>query len=60
MAALSNILRSVEGNRLMFWCPGCDAAHAVRIGSGSGPGWSYNGNPDRPTFTPSIRPATAT
>ncbi|MBP2232456.1 hypothetical protein J2847_005785 [Azospirillum agricola] len=52
MAALSKILRSVEGNRLMFWCPGCDAAHAVRVGSGSG--WTYNGNPDKPTFTPSI------
>nr|WP_295828322.1 DUF6527 family protein [uncultured Azospirillum sp.] len=54
MAALSSILRSVEGNRIMFWCPGCDGAHAVRVGDGSGPGWTYNGNPDKPTFSPSI------
>ncbi len=54
MGALSPILRSVEGDRLMFWCPGCDCAHMVRVGDGPSPRWSYNGNPDRPTFTPSI------
>lgn len=54
MGALSTILRSVAGDRLMFWCPGCDAAHAVHIGSRPGPRWSYNGNPNKPTFTPSI------
>ncbi|WP_371134334.1 DUF6527 family protein [Parvibaculum sp.] len=42
------------GDRLMFWCPGCDGAHAVRVGAGPGPRWGYNGNPERPTFTPSI------
>lgn len=54
MGALSRILRSVEGGGLMFWCPGCDEAHMVRVGSGTGPRWGYNGNPERPTFTPSI------
>lgn len=54
MAALSTILRSVASDRLMFRCPGCDAAHAVHIGSSPGPHWSYNGNPNKPTFTPSI------
>jgi len=38
----------------MFWCPGCDGAHQVRVGEGTGPRWGYNGNPDAPTFTPSI------
>lgn len=38
----------------MFWCPGCDGAHQVRVGEGSGPRWGYNDNPDAPTFTPSI------
>ncbi|QHG70144.1 DUF6527 family protein [Ensifer adhaerens] len=54
MAALSKKLRSVEGGRLMFWCPGCDGAHQVTIGEGPGPRWGYNGNPDAPTFTPSV------
>ncbi|MCW2239237.1 DUF6527 family protein [Azospirillum canadense] len=54
MAELSKILRSVEGGGLMFWCPGCDGAHMVRVGDGPGPRWGYNGNPDAPTFTPSI------
>ncbi|RVG15059.1 ammonia monooxygenase [Sinorhizobium meliloti] len=52
MAALSRKLRSVEGGRLMFWCPGCDGAH--HVGAGPGPRWGYNGNPDAPTFTPSV------
>lgn len=28
--------------------------HAIGIGSGSGPRWTYNGNPDKPTFSPSV------
>jgi hypothetical protein len=54
MAALSKKLRSLEGGRVMFWCPGCDGAHQVSVGEGSGPRWRYNGNPEAPTFTPSI------
>lgn len=54
MAALSSKLRSVEGGRVMFWCPGCDCTHQIRINDGSGAGWSYNGNAEAPTFSPSI------
>jgi hypothetical protein len=54
MGMLSSKLRSLEGGRIMFWCPGCDGAHQVGVGEGSGPRWGYNGNPDAPTFTPSI------
>ena len=43
------VLRTVEGGRYMFWCPGCDEAHVV------GPSWTFNGNFDQPTFTPSIK-----
>ena len=48
------VLRTIEGGRLMFWCPGCECAHAVATGQGPGPRWSFNGDHDRPTFTPSI------
>lgn len=54
MARISSKLRSVEGGGLMFWCPGCDGAHMVRVGEGSGPRWGYNGDAERPTFTPSV------
>lgn len=54
MSALSSKLRSLEGGRLMFWCPGCDGAHQVGIGEGDGPRWGYNGDPEAPTFTPSV------
>lgn len=51
---LSPILRSAEGGRVYFWCPGCSQAHWIAIGEGAGPRWGYNGNADAPTFTPSI------
>lgn len=51
---LSSKLRSAEGGHLLFWCPGCDGAHMIRVKQGEGPGWGYNGDPERPTFTPSV------
>lgn len=38
----------------MFWCPGCACSHRLRVGEGDRPRWSYNGNPEKPTFTPSV------
>ncbi|TIN82659.1 DUF6527 family protein [Mesorhizobium sp.] len=46
--AARGVLRTVEGGRLMFWCPGCGEAHVV------GPSWTFNGDFDRPTFQPSV------
>lgn len=54
MGQLSSILRNAEGGRLMFWCPGCAGSHQVAVGEGPGPRWGYNGNAERPTFTPSV------
>jgi len=35
-----------------YWCQGCESIHQVVT---RGPGaWGYNGNPDKPTFTPSV------
>lgn len=37
---------------LRYWCQGCEELHSVVI---EGPGaWGFNGNPDAPTFTPSV------
>jgi len=38
----------------MFRCPGCEDIHCVQVGAGFGPRWGFNGDFDRPTFTPSI------
>jgi hypothetical protein len=43
------VLRTAEGGRMLFWCPGCQEAHAV------GPSWTFNGDYERPTFSPSIK-----
>ena len=48
------ILRETTDNGLMFWCPGCDGAHRIQHGAGSGPRWSWNGDVEKPTFQPSI------
>lgn len=38
----------------IFWCPGCDGAHAVYTALPGRPCWGFNGNVERPTFTPSL------
>lgn len=54
MSRLSRVLRGSTDNGLIFWCPGCDGAHAIQHGAGSGPRWGWNGDVDAPTFTPSV------
>lgn len=54
MARLSAVLRSTEGGGLLFWCPGCDMAHQVRVGEGPGPRWTWNGSAEHPTISPSV------
>lgn len=58
MSKLSSVLRQATGGVIMFWCPGCDSAHGLRIGTpsgGKGPAaWTYNGDPVKPTFRPSV------
>jgi hypothetical protein len=51
---LSPILRNGADNALIWWCPGCDGPHKIHTGEGAGPRWGYNGNAEKPTFTPSV------
>ena len=45
----------VDSPYVFYKCPGCNDEHNVRIAdSGPGPKWSWNGNADRPTITPSV------
>lgn len=45
------LLQIQEGKLLYFFCPACKCNHPVSIAPG---GWSYNQNPDVPTFSPSF------
>ena len=64
MSDEKKILRSVDHTPgdghadYMFWCPGCQCGHGVWVTPGKNvlPGavWGFNGNMDKPTFTPSI------
>ena len=48
------IVRTLTGGvGQIFFCPGCDGTHSVNSHP-NGPRWTYNGDPVRPTFTPSI------
>jgi hypothetical protein len=56
---ISPILRQA-GDLLIWKCPGCKSSHGVRIralsrpGEDDGPGWGWNNDAERPTFTPSV------
>lgn len=61
MSALSPVLRRSGSDgytMLMFFCPGCNEVHAVTVERPSGqkgrPVWGWNGNVEKPTFTPSV------
>lgn len=46
--------RMGDEHRLVFFCPGCDSHHAVRIPP-TPHAWAWNGDVERPTITPSIK-----
>jgi hypothetical protein len=41
-------------SRVSFWCPGCNRSHTLAIAPAPHP-WDFNGNTERPTFTPSVK-----
>lgn len=54
MVQIGKKLRSLQGGMVAFICPGCDEEHAITVDRSKSPSWGYNGNPEAPTFTPSI------
>lgn len=54
MSQISKVLRDSSDNGLSFWCLGCKCAHQIQHGEGSGPRWGWNGDAEKPTFTPSV------
>ena len=53
---MSNLRWIIGRERLTFWCPGCDSSHQIRIRTDASarPSWEFNGDMERPTFSPSI------
>ena len=48
------VLRTLDGGRVGFMCPGCEGMHQLRVEGDGRPRWGFNGDYDRPTFTPSV------
>lgn len=51
---LRGVLRTQQGHRLAFFCPGCNELHAVGIPPNR-IAWGFNGDYERPTFSPSVK-----
>lgn len=49
------VLRVIAGGLVAFRCPGCKELHQVRVEGYGRPRWGFNGDYERPTFTPSVR-----
>lgn len=43
---------TAPGRALWFWCPGCDDAHRITVDHPDG--WTWDGNEQAPTISPSI------
>lgn len=57
MSALSKILRNWRNpdngdEGLTFFCPGCGDHHSIRTKGATA--WGWNGDVEKPTFTPSV------
>lgn len=52
VGAAAEIAGHDGGTVARMWCPGCEDHHMVRLDAATG--WTWNGDMERPTFTPSI------
>lgn len=50
----SSRLRRGQDGTFLFFCPGCNECHVVYTGRRGAPTWAFNGDMDRPTFSPSV------
>ncbi len=46
------VIKRGSDGRLIFWCPGCESHHAIRVESVGV--WTWNGDLVQPTFHPSV------
>jgi hypothetical protein len=53
MSEVSKILRRTETG-YVHWCAACESGHFVQVHGGV-TRWGFNGDVERPTFTPSVK-----
>ena len=46
-------LHRMDDDHLVFFCPGCECGHMVKV-TGDHPVWAWNGSEESPTLSPSI------
>lgn len=53
---MKKVISYTDGERkgYHFHCEGCGSAHGVFTDGKGRPNWTFNGNEEKPTFTPSI------
>lgn len=49
MTTRATLATAADGERVIFRCPGCQDNHQISVGT-----WTFNGDLERPTFTPSL------
>lgn len=54
MSIKKGVLKIHGSGRLSFYCKGCKMIHMVETDTAAPIKWGFNGNYDKPTFTPSI------
>ena len=54
MAKLCEYVNEGERRLFVFHCPGCGYDHPFHVGYTERPSWSWNGDVDKPTFSPSL------
>lgn len=47
-------VKATDDGAYLFECPGCECMHMVYVDRANRPVWSFNGDKDAPTFSPSI------
>lgn len=50
-ATMSKLRKTSSPAVVLFYCPGCEKAHQIHIEGDKA--WGFNGDFDKPTFTPS-------
>jgi hypothetical protein len=52
---LSPILQQMIPGSVVHWCPGCRMLHPICIDPDAAVKWSWNSDPVKPTFNPSVK-----